>query len=288
MNIKKGGDLMKLKLSETPRYIANILIVLWIIFTILIFFWLIFSSFKSTREIYSGVWTLPQSWNLDNYIRVLTDFNMGRFMWNTILVVTISTILTVGLSAPISYSLSKIKFPGVSSLSMFLIIGLGVPIQTIFIPLYLIVNKIHLVDSIPGLILLYTVTSLPFTIYLLMGFFRTIPSSLEEAARIDGATAFQSFRMIMLPLARGGLLSAGIYVFVMLWKEFLLALVFISTESRKTISLGLYSLISRLTYTGDWGGLFAGVVLVFVPSIILYVFLARKFISGITMGIGKS
>lgn len=122
----------------------------------------------------------------------------------------------------------------------------------------------------------------------MINFFNTIPSSLEEAARIDGATAFQSFIKIMLPLARSGLISAGIFVFVMLWKEFILALVFIGTESKQPISLGLYSLITKLTYTGDWGGLFAGVVLVIIPSVIFYSILARKFIAGLTMGIGKS
>lgn len=279
---------MKLRISEFPKYIINFFLILWILFTVFMFVWLILSSFKTTREIYRGVWTLPKTFKFDNYIRVLTDFGLLRFMWNSLVVVFSATVLTLALSTPISYVLSRLKFFGSSLISMSFIIGIGIPIQTIFIPLYLMMSKIKMTDSLIGIIWLYTVTSLPFTVYLLMGFFKTIPSTLEEAARIDGATASQSFLKIMLPLARSGIISAGIFVFVMLWKEFLLALVFLSTESKQTISLGLYSLITKLTYTGDWGGLFAGVVLVILPSVIFYSLLARKFIAGITVGIGKS
>lgn len=278
---------MKFKFSEIPKYLINLFLIFWIGFSLFMFLWLILSSLKSTREIYMGVWTMPSNISLDNYIRVLTDFGLLRFMVNSLFVVTVSTILVLVLSAPIAYVLSRLKFPGSSFISMGFIIGIGIPIQTIFIPLYLMMSGMSLTDSYVGLIWLYTVTSLPFTIYLLMGFFKTIPSTLEDAARIDGASATQSFLKIMLPMARSGLISAGIFVFVMLWKEFLLALVFISTESYKTISLGLYSLITKLTYTGDWGGLFAGVVLVILPSIIFYSILARKFIAGLTVGIGK-
>lgn len=278
---------MKLKMSKIIKYIINIFLLLWIAFTVFMFLWLVISSFKSTREIYSGVWSLPKIFRVDNYIRVLTDFGLLRFLLNSILVVFSSTILCLVLSTPISYVLSRLKFPGSNIISMSFIIGIGIPIQSIFIPLYLMISKIHMTDSLIGLTLLYTVTTLPFTVYLLMGFFQTIPSTVEEAAQIDGATATQSFLKIMVPMARSGVISAGIFVFVMLWKEFLLALVFLSTEGNQTISLGLYSLVTKLTYTGDWGGLFAGVVLVVLPSVIFYSILARKFIAGLTVGIGK-
>lgn len=278
---------MKRKITELLKYTINLFLILWIIFTIFMFVWVIISSVKTTREIYQGVWTLPGKINFDNYTRVLTDFGLLRFMLNSLIVVLSATVLTLVLASPISYVLSKLKFIGSSFVSMAFIIGIGIPIQTIFIPLYLMMSKIKMTDSLIGLIWLYAVTSLPFTVYLLMGFFKTIPTTLEEAACIDGATATQSFLKIMLPMARSGIISAGIYLFVMLWKEFLLALIFVTTESKQTISLGLYSLITKLTYTGDWGGLFAGVVLVILPSVVFYSLLARKFIAGLTAGIGK-
>jgi N-acetylglucosamine transport system permease protein len=247
-----------------------------------------------------GLW--PSVFRLDNYTRVLNDFGLSRFLLNSLVAVLAGTLLTVAMSAPIAYALGRLKFRGSSFMTTSFILGIGIPVQTIFIPLYLMMSKVRMTDSMTGLIWLYAVTSLPFTVYLiwlyavtslpftvylLMGFFRTIPSTLEDAAQIDGATAWQTFVKIMLPMARPGILSAGIYIFVMLWKEFELALVFISEESKQTISLGLYSLVTKLTYTGDWGGLFAGVVLVIVPSVVFYICLARHFTSGLTAGIGK-
>ena len=258
-------------------------------FTIFIFLWIIMTSFKSTRGIYMGVWKLPTTWHVDNYVRVLEGTaGLARFMANSLGVISAATLLVIVLSTPLAYVLSKIEFPGSSSISMFFIIGLGIPVQSIFIPLYLIMNRIQLTDSLIGLTWLYAVLSLPFTVYILMGFFKTIPSSIEDSARIDGASAWQSFRTIMIPLARSGIISVAIYNFVMLWKEFLLALVFISGETKQTISLGLYSMVTKMTYTGDWGGLFAGVVLVVMPSVIFYIIFARQFVRGITMGIGKA
>jgi len=278
---------LKSKTDNVLKVITNLVLILWIGFTVFMFCWLIISSFKSTREIYTGVWSLPKFFRFNNYTRVLNDFGLLKYMINSLIVVLVSTLFVLLLSSPIAYVLSKLKFRGSSFISMSFILGIGIPIQSIFIPLYLMLSKIRMTDSLTGLIWLYIITSLPFTIYLLMGFFKTIPSTLEDAARIDGATASQSFVKIMIPMARSGIISAGIYVFVMLWKEFLLALVFISEESQQTISLGLYSLVTKLTYTGDWGGLFAGVVLVILPSVIFYSVLARKFIAGVTAGIGK-
>ncbi|HBK67314.1 MAG TPA: carbohydrate ABC transporter permease [Firmicutes bacterium] len=279
---------MNSKLDQILKYIINLFLIVWIGFSIFMFAWFIISSFKSTREIYTSVWGLPKVFRIENYTRVLTDFGLARFLLNSVLTVLTATVLTLALSAPISYVLSKLKFRGSSFITMSFIIGIGIPVQTIFIPLYLMMSKINLTDSLTGLIWLYTVTSLPFTIYLLMGFFKTIPSSLADSAQIDGASAWQSFIKIMLPMARSGILSAGIYIFVMLWKEFELALVFISKEHKQTVSLGLYSLVTKLTYTGDWGGLFASVVLVILPSVVFYILLAKRFIAGLTVGIGKN
>jgi ABC-type glycerol-3-phosphate transport system permease component len=245
------------------------------------------SSFKSTREIFQGIWKLPSSWSLDNYVRVLTDFGLLRYMFNSLLVVFVSTLLVQLLATPVAYVLARFRFPFSPFVLLCFIAGIAIPVQTIYIPLYFIMNKLALVDTYRGIIWLYTITSVPFSIYLLIGFFRSIPTTLEEAALIDGATAGQAFLRVMLPMARSGIISSSIYVFIMSWKEFELALVFLSLDEKKTISLGLYSLIGRLTYTGDWAGLFAGVILVVIPSTVFYILVARHFISGITAGIGK-
>lgn len=279
---------MRLRLSEWPKYIVSVLLLLWIVFTVFIGAWLLVSSFKSTREIFQGMWKLPTQWTLDNYVRVLKDFGLARYMGNSLFVVTVATLLVQVLSLPVAYVLARLRFPFSPFVLLCFIAGIAIPVQTIYIPLYFIMKEISLVDTYTGIIWLYAITSVPFAIYLLIGFFRSIPTTLEEAALIDGASAGQAFLKIMLPMARPGIISSSIYVFIMTWKEFELALVFLSLDEKKTISLGLYSLITRLTYTGDWAGLFAGVILVVVPSTIFYILVARHFISGITAGIGKS
>ncbi|HHY09812.1 MAG TPA: carbohydrate ABC transporter permease [Firmicutes bacterium] len=279
---------MKRRISELPKYLVNVLLFVWLAFTFLVGFWLVMSSFKTTREIFRSVWSLPTSWSLDNYVRVLTDFGLLRYLINSLGVVFLATLLVQILATPVAYILGRLRFRFSSFITMAFIAGIAIPVQTIYIPLYLIMNKLKMVDTYRGIVWLYAITSVPFAVYLLIGFFKTIPTTLEDAALIDGASPWQAFFRIMLPVARPGIISSSIYIFIMTWKEFELALVFLSRDEKKTISLGLYSLISRLTYTGDWSGLFAGVILVVIPSVIFYILVARHFIAGITAGIGKS
>ena len=212
---------------------------------------------------------------------------MSEYFLNTVLVVGGSLIGTLVLGSMAAYVLARFDFPGNRFVYYLFVGGMSFPVMLALVPLFYVVNNMGLLNTIHGLILVYIAYSLPFTVFFLTAFFRSLPTSVAEAAFVDGASHTRTFFQIMLPMARPGILSAGIYIFVMLWKEFELALVFISEESKQTISLGLYSLVTKLTYTGDWGGLFAGVVLVIVPSVVFYVCLARHFTSGLTAGIGK-
>jgi ABC-type glycerol-3-phosphate transport system permease component len=147
--------------------------------------------------------------------------------------------------------------------------------------------SLSLVNTIQGLIIVYVSLSIPFTVYILTGFFATLPSELEDSAIIDGCNDFQVFRYVMLPLAAPGLITAAIFNFIGLWTEFELALIFINNPDQRTLSLGLYALRNSMQYTGDWVGLFAGVVIVMLPTFILYLFLSERMVSGITMGAVK-
>jgi ABC-type glycerol-3-phosphate transport system permease component len=165
--------------------------------------------------------------------------------------------------------------------------GMGIPYPLLFIPLFVIMASLNQIDSLVGLTIVYVSLSIPFTVYILTGFFSSLPTELEEAAIIDGCKDYQVFTKIMLPLASPGLITAAIFNFIGLWNEYQLALVFINSDENRTISLGLYSLSNSMQYTGDWVGLFAGIVIIMVPTIILYVFLSEKMIAGITMGASK-
>lgn len=171
---------------------------------------------------------------------------------------------------------------------MVFIAGIGIPLPLLFIPLFVILIRIKLINSLPGLGIVYVASSIPFTVYMLTSFFATLPQELAEAAILDGCSDIEVFTRVMLPLASPGLITAAIFNFMFLWTEYQLALVFLSAPEVRTLSLGLYALENSMEYTGDWVGLMAGVVCVVIPTILMYIFLSEKMISGITMGAVKS
>ena len=254
------------------------------LFNIFAIFWVALASFKTNRQLYSDVWSLPTSFQLANYIKAWSVVKMNLYFVNSLIVVTSSVILTLVVAAPAAYVLTRVKFPGANAIIQFFVAGMGVPAAILFIPLFGLMSSWKMVDLLPGLILVYVVFSIPFTIFLLTGFFSTLPVELEEAAAIDGASPWVVFIRVMLPLASPGLLTAAILNFVGTWNEYMIALIFITSDKNRTISLGLYSLQSSMQYTGDWVGMFAGVVILMIPIMIMFVLLSRRMISGITVG----
>ena len=164
---------------------------------------------------------------------------------------------------------------------------MGIPYQLLLIPLYKLIFDMHLQNSLFGLALVYIALSIPFTTYLLSGFLRTLPSDLEDGAMVDGCNEFQTFWRIMFPLAQPGIVTAAIFNFIFLWNEYMLALIFIVKSQRRTMSLGLYSIQSAMLWTADWVGLFAAVVIVMLPTVLLYVLLSERVMAGITLGAVK-
>ena len=275
-----GGQLSR-SLPHIPMYV---ILGLFAVFNIFVIVWVALASFKTNRQLYANVWSLPVSFALTNYIKAWTTVKMSQYFLNSLIVVTLSVILTLVVSAPAAYVLTRIKFRGSNFITQFFIAGMGVPAAVLFIPLFDMLSKIKMVDNLAGLILVYIVLAIPFTTFLLTGFFSSLPVELEESAAIDGASPLAVFIRIMLPLASPGLLTAAILNFVSTWNEYMLALIFITSDKNRTISLGLYALQSSMQYTGDWVGMFAGVVILMIPIVIIFVFLSRRMISGITMG----
>lgn len=256
----------------------------WSFFTIFVIGWMALASLKSNREVFREPWSLPTSLQFENYERAWESAKLGDNFLNSVIIVGISVLVILIVSAPASYILSRVKFRGSNLITMIYIAGIGIPYPLLFIPLFAMLASMSLTNAREGLILVYVSLSIPFTVYILTGFFASLPSDLEDAAVIDGATDVQVFRHVMLPLASPGILTAAIFNFIGLWNEFQLALIFIQDPGQRTLSLGLYSLKNSMTYTGDWVGLFAGVVLVMAPTILLFIVLSERMISGITMG----
>jgi len=260
---------------------------LWIAFSLFSFSWIILTSFKSNKDLYAGVWSLPQKIHIENYVKAWDVVNLKRYFVNSVLVTFASIFLLTFICTPAAYVLVRYRFRFSNVLNNIFIAGMGIPAQLMLIPLYKIILGIHLNDTLVGLGLVYISLSIPFTTYLLSGFLRSLPSELEDAAMVDGCNEFQTFWKVMFPLAQPGIITAAIFNFIFLWNEYLLALVFITSEQKRTISLGLYSIQSAMLFTADWVGLFAAVVIVMVPTALIYIFLSEKVMAGITLGAVK-
>jgi ABC-type glycerol-3-phosphate transport system permease component len=270
-----------------PRVPATTFLLLWTGFTIFAFLWILISSFKDNRELFASAWAFPSALHFENYEKAWRLARMGNYFLNSVIVVGISTAAIVGVSAPAAYVLSRIPFRGRELVTNGIIAGMGVPYQVLLVPLFVLLTQIRLADTLPGLMLVYVALSLPFTVFLLTGFFRSLPSELEDAAAIDGANEYEVFYRVMLPLASPGIVTAAIFNFIGLWNEYMLALVMINDQNKRTLSLALYGLQGSMQYTSDWVGLFAGVVIVMVPTLILFIVMSERVIAGITLGATK-
>jgi N-acetylglucosamine transport system permease protein len=280
---------MKTQLPIIPRSLKNaagyLIVGGWSAFSLFFVMWVVLASLKSTRSLFGSPWSVPLNPAFGNYVKTWFVSRFGEYFLNSLLVVSLSVLGLLIVSAPAAYVLSRGKFRGREAISNFIVFGMGVPIPLLFVPLVVLVSALHLVNTLTGLGVVYVSLSVPFTVYVLQGFFSSLPSELEAAAVIDGCSDWQIFWHVMLPLARPGLATVAILNFVGLWNEYQLSLVLINSPEKRTLSLGIYSLITSMKYTGgDWPGLFAGVTIVMIPTIILFVFLSERMISGITMG----
>lgn len=282
-------------LGTAGWWILKIAIALWCVFNVALLAWVVLNSFRGGSAIFSRPLELPDSIDFDNYVSAWTTSNLARGFVNSLLLVGVCTVITVMLAAMAAYVLARNDVRTAGPIISFFAIGLGIPVQVVLVPLWAWMNHLSAFmyatvgwwDERISLGLLYTATSLPFAVFLLTGFFRSLPSDLEEAAALDGASAWTTFFRIMAPLARPGLLSAGMLTAMGLWNETLLALVFITDNSKYTLPQALLALQGTMQYTSNWGGLFAGIVIVVIPTILLYAVLGKQLIKGMTLGAGK-
>ncbi|QKW10922.1 carbohydrate ABC transporter permease [Streptomyces sp. NA04227] len=259
-----------------------------IAFDILVLLWMVLSSLKNAREIFASPFGLPSDWQFENWERAWEVGAFGPAILRTVLVVAATAVGTVAIAAPAAYALSRFGNRSAGALTSFVAMGLGIPIQAIMLPLFVALSRIGLVNSLGGLIVVYIATSVPFAVFFLTAFFRSLSGELEEAAALDGAGAWRTFWQIMLPLARSGIVTLVILNVIGHWSEGMLALIFLQDPSQHTLSLALLGFMTRVQYSGaDWGGLFAAIGIVVLPLLIVYVWLGRRIIEGMTLGSGK-
>ena len=252
------------------------------------FYWMIQASIKPDRELYNIALSpfYPRSVTFDHFRYLFENTQFLVWMVNTFIIALASTVLSVTCGVLAGYSLSRLRYPGSTMLGVSIFVTYLVPPTLLFIPLSRLVNEAGLMDTRWSLVLTYPTILIPFSTWLLMGYFRTIPKELEECARIDGATRWQAFIKIILPLATPGILSAGLFSFTLSWNEFLYALVFISSPENKTVTVGVVSelMIADIYY---WGSLMAGALLGSIPIAIIYSFFVEYYVAGLTGGAVK-
>lgn len=261
-----------------------VILVLWVGFFAVAFGWVLLASFSTTREIFSNE-LLTSGVHFENYSDVWQYNNVGRYFINSIICTGVPCVLVILISAPAAYVLSKKTFIGRKLTFNTFVVGISIPQVMVIIPIYCWFVRAGWVGHLFTLIILYTTLNVPYTVYFLTAFFSTVPSALAEAAMIDGCSESKALWKIMIPMASPGIITVTIFNFMTIWNEYFIALIFANgNDEIRTLSMGLQSIITAMTYTGDWAGLFAAVMMVFLPTFILYLFLAEKIVSGITGG----
>ena len=280
VNWKKEAKLL-------PGYI---IISLWVLFTFVLLGWVLCASFSTTQEIFAGQATkFPTGLHFENYVKAWTNSNVSEFFMNSLVYSIISCVLLIVICAPAAYVLARYTFVGNKLIQTGFASAMGIPVIMIILPLFGIISQMDLLQNVTSnkivLIFLYIGINVPYTTIFLTTFFANISRTYEEAAAIDGCPPTKTFWQIMFPMAQSGLVTVTIFNFINIWNEYFISLIIASRNETKPVAVGLYGMINSMKYTGDWSGMFAAVVIVFLPTFILYVFLSEKIIGGVTGGI---
>ncbi len=248
------------------------------------FLWMFYNTFKTNYEFTQSIWALPTSFQLENYAIAIQKANMGVYMINSIIIVSIAIVLNVGLASIISYTIGRFKFFGSDFIYKLFLVGILMPRVLTLIPYFFLMHEMKLYDTRLAVILALVFWGMPFAVFLLVAFFKTLPKDLEEAARIDGCSYFKTFYLIMLPLARSGMITVIVFNFLEFWATYIIPLTLLSTDSKKPISLGLLEFSSGVGVRLDYGAMFAASLISMVPVIILFAFFNKRLVSGLTAG----
>ena len=279
-----------MKKKRVKKIITVILVILVCMFALFPFVWMISTSFKPANEVYSKTPSfIPNEPTVEGYTEMLTTqsstFDFPQWLTNSVIVALLTTVFSMIIATLGGYGLSRFRFRGRGFLSYFILTTQVLPGSLLIIPLYVIMGNLQLLDTRIGLVAAYCTFSVPFCTWMMKGFFDTIPISLEEAARVDGAGRFRNFSTVVLPLTVPGLVATGIFSFINGWNEYLFASTFMKSYENWTLPVGIASFQGQ--YTTNWGTLMAGAVLITIPVVILFLLLQKHLVSGMTAGAVK-
>lgn len=246
--------------------------------------WAVLSSLKTDAEIFASPWSIPDQPHWENWARAWQEASIGRYLLNTLIVVGGSLALVMLLGSLTAYCLARYEFRGNRLVYYSLVAGMLFPVFLALVPLFFVVDRLGMLGTYHGLILVYAAYALPFTVFFLHAFFRSLPTAVAEAAFLDGCSHTSAFFKVMLPMARPGMVSVGIFNFLGLWNQYLLPLVLNPDPDRYVLAQGLAALAVSQGYRSDFSGLFAGLVIAILPVLVAYVLFQRQIRSGLTAG----
>lgn len=281
----------KFSLYKIFIYVALLTLAISIIIPV---FWVFVASIKTNAEFYGNPWSIPLGIHLQNFVDAWNKAKMGDFMLNSVLVTGCALLLLLIVALPASYALARFKFKGKKIFNVLMMAGLFINVNYIVVPIFLMLNGWDGALSIFNLqffmnnrfilALVYASTAIPFTVFLLSSYFRTLPKAYEEAAEIDGCGYFKTMVMIMFPMAKPSIITVILFNFLAFWNEFIIALTLIQTESSQTLPVGLQNLMATQRAATNFGPMYAGLVIVMLPTLILYIIVQKKLTQGMTLG----
>ncbi|MDQ1736164.1 MAG: multiple sugar transport system permease protein [Pseudonocardiales bacterium] len=256
-------------------------------FVLVPFLWMLIGSFKPTNELLGdqGKALLSSHFTVQNYVHLFKQYDYARYFANSALVAVVTALIATSISAFAGYALARFRFPGRGFAGFLILVTQMLPLIAVLIPLFIWFKSFNLIDTYSSLFIAYNAFAIPFSTWMLRGFFSELPLELEEAARVDGAGEFTIFFRIVLPISATGLMATAIFCFILAWQEFLFAITFISSGSKFTLTVGIAGMFGRDVV--DWGLLDAGVVISTVPLAILFAVLQRFLVRGLTAGAVK-
>lgn len=280
------------KLYKIFVYVALITLAISIIIPV---GWVFMASIKQASEFYGSPWVMPETVYIQNFIDAFVDANMGQYFMNSVIVTAIAMAILLVVALPAAYVLARFDFKGAGFIKTFIRAGLFVNISFIVVPIFLmllgwdsavrdLMGGSFFVNNRLMLALIYAATALPFTIFLLSSYFETLPSDFEEAAYIDGAGYFKTMITVMIPMARPSIITVILFQFLAFWNEYILALTLLPNNQYKTLPVGLINLMAAERAAANYGRLYAGMVIVMLPTLILYILVQKRLTQGMTAG----
>ena len=272
----------KAKISTKVIYVfLSILAVIYL----LPLLWVIYVSLKDDKTLFVSPWAMPEHLMIENYSFAWTAGRLGVATLNSAIVCGVTLILCLLVGSMAAFAIGRMRWKLSGAMMTYFLTGMMIPVHCILIPVFTRFSKMHLTNSLTGLILPYLTLSLPITIFIMRGFFQSLPNELFESACIDGCSIYRSFTHIALPLSRTGLFVTGLMTFVANWNELLLAMVFISDDGKKTLPVSLSKFVGP--YNTNYSQMFAAIVIAIIPTIVVYCMFSNQIVDGLTAGAVK-